>query len=696
MTEQSETKKKRFRPTKFFKKVFGASPKTTGQALQQSSTLDTDGTYEPPISSKIALKDASTSVRKNDRYTVTDSVQAEQEPKKPNELTDWEYTWANFGAKEDIPLDEKSDAANESQTHPSPFFVKQTSSGDLEINVETSRQREEPQAVHVDPVAFEVTAESTVEVDFDDEPEDMDTGMRWQVLSDGTLEMQADLDKSDTPVDENKEGREEEEKTVASSVSSFPRARTSSPAPTTSAAPYGMRRITSLSARLRSSKTKKQEHDKTQIIDDLEKQEEIHRSVRMEGPAPLVSDSSFTAFPEIDRSASMEGPAPFVSDGSFSAVPEVDKEENTFPEANQEQQSRTEDSHWEQQSNISTEDSNWEQQSRISTEDSNWEQQSRISTEDSKLEQQSRISTEDSNWEQQSRISTEDSKLEQQSRMSTEDSKLEQQSRISTELVVTDLGTEIFSALFQKPCPEEEDDDDDADTTFDLIDQYYQDMDEEELSDSEEDNEKEDSEEEETYHDAQEQESDPAVGMIQLMKRRVHTILKADDLNKVDTVNSQLDGNHPRRIMGRSPESVEAEQQHGTVTPERERPSRKYASDIDTEVAAITWSPVDSDTIDADDEVGSRSMASSPETVTDRFANLLDETDESYVGNAWDTSIVPVPTYRASGYTSDGTDASLPDDDEANFGSELTEMANELRNKGPAILMEWMDLGPMK
>ena len=88
-------------------------------------------------------------------------------------------------------------------------------------------------------------------------------------------------------------------------------------------------------------------------------------------------------------------------------------------------------------------------------------------------------------------------------------------------------------------------------------------------------------------------------------------IYTADDRSSVKSQSSKLGDGQPRRIMGRSRESVEAEQVHGSLTPDIPlAPIRR---------GPTLWSPYSFsyDAEDADDEMGLRSVVSAPGTETD-------------------------------------------------------------------------------
>jgi hypothetical protein len=149
-------------------------------------------------------------------------------------------------------------------------------------------------------------------------------------------------------------------------------------------------------------------------------------------------------------------------------------------------------------------------------------------------------------------------------------------------------------------------------------------------------------------------------------------------------------GSQPRRIMGRSRESVEAEQQHGSLTPDVPVPPIRGRPAL--------WSPYSYDTDDADDEMGPRSVVSTPGTETDASSFASSSVmrsgygdDGSFMDDA--SSYAQARNPRRSGYMSDYTEDEAEDAETTiNIGSELTEMATELRVKGPAVLMDWLDL----
>lgn len=158
-------------------------------------------------------------------------------------------------------------------------------------------------------------------------------------------------------------------------------------------------------------------------------------------------------------------------------------------------------------------------------------------------------------------------------------------------------------------------------------------------------------------------------------------IMKLDDPKEDNDLSSKLSGNQPRRIMGRSRESVEAEQQHGSLTPEVPVPPVRRGPAL--------WSPYSYDTDD-----GTRSVVSTPGTETDASSYASSSVMRSFTGDdisyADDTSYSRMSNPRRSGYMSDGTEDDVVST--VNLGSELTEMASELRVKGPAVLMDWLDL----
>ncbi|KAI2489211.1 hypothetical protein MHU86_25388 [Fragilaria crotonensis] len=94
----------------------------------------------------------------------------------------------------------------------------------------------------------------------------------------------------------------------------------------------------------------------------------------------------------------------------------------------------------------------------------------------------------------------------------------------------------------------------------------------------------------------------------EILKQQQVAQIRAAAMDRIMKVDGPK-GSRPRRIMGRSLESVEAEQQHGSLIP-------------DVPVAPVRrgpalWSPYSYDTDDADDEMGPRSVVSTPGTETD-------------------------------------------------------------------------------
>ena len=86
---------------------------------------------------------------------------------------------------------------------------------------------------------------------------------------------------------------------------------------------------------------------------------------------------------------------------------------------------------------------------------------------------------------------------------------------------------------------------------------------------------------------------------------------------------------------------------------------------------------------------------SSPETVTDTSSYA--STPAIRASRRVDKGNARKPGTWLSGYTSEGSeeDDGMEDGETVvNLGSELTEMAAELRTKGPGVLIEWMDLRP--
>ena len=190
---------------------------------------------------------------------------------------------------------------------------------------------------------------------------------------------------------------------------------------------------------------------------------------------------------------------------------------------------------------------------------------------------------------------------------------------------------------------------------------------------------------------------EPIVSSHEDLKREQVSQIRAAVLDRIMKVDGPKESNFPspkrsggqlRRIMGRSLESVEAEQQHGSLTPDVlpvVQPARR---------SRPLWSPYSYDTDDGDDEMATRSVVSTPGTETDASSYASSSVVRSGHGDdvsyADDTSYAQSRNLRRSGYMSDGTE----DDAETtiNIGSELNEMATELRVKGPAVLMDWLDL----
>jgi hypothetical protein len=158
--------------------------------------------------------------------------------------------------------------------------------------------------------------------------------------------------------------------------------------------------------------------------------------------------------------------------------------------------------------------------------------------------------------------------------------------------------------------------------------------------------------------------------------------------NEIELQTTESIDPQPRRIMGRSLESVEAEQQHGSISPE------KYKVEIYRDPTPLTPYGMSYDADDADDEMGAQSVVST-QTETSSFVGApyrndalsVTTEDESYDDDFYD---IKTPFSRITGYISEESE-----DEEIesviNISTELSAMASEFRTKGPGVLMEWMD-----
>lgn len=694
MTDSTGSKKKRFRPKKFISKIFGGNKLNKEVALRPTSTLDTAGTYEPPnptnLSVPVSIAGApsvqtasvatvdksvpSLSVNKNE--TVRDVIQAKLEsPRKQNAVYSQEIPdWGDFtGGTDEVPFDERVIAA---KANPTAFYEQVTSNidGDVEIEgIYEDLEHRQQGKQYADRIPMQITVESkpvhspvkvaVIDLSTKKEKEPAQTepvrsGLRWVVLSDGNVDMREEPDAEDEmdpprfqpkklesagndeymnerdqerraalrkaqehkrmeqivqekqKMQQEDRGKmlnmpkekvktelkvEEEKKEESNNITPklpVKKSRTTSPAPTPSDI-GNVRRITSLSSNVQGMKPN---HDPGVIIDELEKQEEIHRTI-----------------------STREEPAAFRSDGSFLAVPEVGDEINSL-----------------------------------------------------------------------------------------DGSYLAHKANFSTRVLETDEGTEMLPSFdYAYPSLKE----DEADSIFDINEARDRETDEDDdddeddeersfdENDGEDENERDD---EDTIHAvSQEEKTDslievhhPSPGIISKVddtnlvpKHSSHEATPWDEEKRAQSSSSNVVASQPRRIMGRSRESVEAEQQHGSLTPEK---PVKHIRRV-----PIAWNAIAEDTDDADDEMGTRSIMSSPETVTDTSSYA--STPALRASRRVDTRNARTPGTWLSGYTSEGSEEEDGIEDGetvVNIGSELTEMAAELRTKGPGVLIEWMDLRP--
>lgn len=702
-------KKKRFRPKKLFKKVFSKNSavgapsddpsKSEQQTIKLSPTLDSalSATPSDPSDSPTIAASRSTSlspvkeIKKS--LTVKDTVSGnvaaaaaasppakspgrKKNPSSPkkgakksfrqqplrNSFSTKVSDWEDFGTTpttttkalpatkvEEIPFDEQT------QQPPQSFFTKSNSKGNVEVAVNgIYNDLEEDQVDDMeltkynskaDAIPFTVsvtTTTTTTPAEQQKQPDDRDdvpapadgltkersfasyeteSGLRWQILSDGTLEMgpggdapppppppppplvktrgtpprKPPVTPSPTPPvsftfkENKKEPATVETKTtpVVPSVTTQ-KARSLSPLQTaTIRMASNVRRVTSLSVATR-KKSKSMEHLTPQPMNDLIVQhEQIHRSVRKEDPAPFTPTNS-----------------------SIRAVPEVDDEENSVEER-------------------------------------------------------------------------------------------------PVTAFDTAEGTEILSTFGIELVPYEEgdsDDDIDNDTTFDLAEfeegnalldcsddekEFEVEVDNDnvefdvEVDDDLNDEFDDDDDDDEEFDDDQENFRPVVVTTIQAGTNKATREITRQPLSPPRARHSRL----PRPALGRSRESIEAEQQHGSL---HQTPDPK----------TVGWlSPDESE--DADDEL---TEFYPPSHGVGAGMSFFDDDDDDDDEDE-DDEVVALTKKKRSNRTSFGdmTDDGESDDEEeeegdtlTSIGADLTEMATELRTKGPGVLMEWMDLRPLK
>mmetsp|Transcript_14015 Transcript_14015/g.20714 ORF Transcript_14015/g.20714 Transcript_14015/m.20714 type:complete len:152 (+) Transcript_14015:984-1439(+) len=124
--------------------------------------------------------------------------------------------------------------------------------------------------------------------------------------------------------------------------------------------------------------------------------------------------------------------------------------------------------------------------------------------------------------------------------------------------------------------------------------------------------------------------------------------------------------------LGRSPESILAEQEYGSVNNSR-RSKEKSKS------AAITMSSVGSD--NADDEI---SLSKNADSFS--YGHLSPSQSVASIGSHSRSTRLSFGVLSAD--ESEYDDITL-----SKIGKDLSEMALEFREKGPSIFLEWIDFG---
>jgi hypothetical protein len=600
---QEVAKKRRFRPKKFFKKVF--SGKLTNKENDVSTSLlhtlthetEDPSNYEPPTPSKLLVeKSGSDTLNSSTLPQVNESAAPARKAQAGYSSTvhEWEDFEATTRVSIEAPSDETQTAVSggaeiikppvvvrqlqaAASAVPFPFEAQQTSSGDIEVDLvyadleqrSLAREAKKKSKTKEPPLPLvNISIESIESVVEEDE-----AAMNWQIQHDGTVELKGDLLVEEEKKDEN------EHEEVSPPVPASQRARSMSPTTTpSSSVQQGIRRITSLSTGMKYvSPAVANDIDATDIIGELEKQEIIHKSLKK--PAAVFASAQIATVPEVDE-----------ADCHSSLI--------------------------------------------------------------------------DANYG---------------------DVKTIEDPSLSITGYTTEEGTEILTSSETTYNTTDEryddNDEDDADTTFDL--------DSETCASNENDtpDDEEDGDQDTSLHENDRKTEGNAKDEAQQVLESLPTKDLIDSILETPEMTSE-----PRRIMGRSPESLEAEEQHGSLSPSRAVEQAQKKSIV------TSWSPSDEE-----HQRGIVTVTSSytEDGTTTVFSSPFSEDGTTTGASSPELGSTPGTGMSSRAYFAEEesacTEEDFEDDEDkdtfAQIGADLSEMANELREKGPGVLMEWMDIG---